>query len=76
VEIGSWKGRSTVALATAAQRRGNAHVVAIDPHLGDNGEFMEASPTFDEFLANLDRCGVREVVEPRRLTSHDARTSS
>jgi predicted O-methyltransferase YrrM len=73
VEIGSWKGRSTIALGLAAQERGDARVVAIDPHLGDNGEYLESSPTFDEFWENVDRAGVGDVVEARRLTSHDAR---
>src|SRR4051812_26267900 len=36
VEIGSWQGRSTVALATAARVWG-VPVVAIDPHLSGDG---------------------------------------
>lgn len=74
VEIGSWKGRSTVALALAAQSRGDAAVVAIDPHLGDNGEWMAESPTYEEFLRNVRNAGVESVVLPIRRLAHHARS--
>ena len=73
VEIGSWKGRSTIALGLAARRRGDTEVIAIDPHLGDNGEFYEDAETLTEFLANIERAGLSDVVRPVRALSHDAR---
>jgi predicted O-methyltransferase YrrM len=73
VEIGSWKGRSTIALGLAAQTRAGSTVVAIDPHLGDNGEFSDGEETFTDFLHNLERAGVADVVQPVRERSHDAR---
>jgi MMP 1-O-methyltransferase len=73
VEIGSWKGRSTIALGLAARRRGDTEVIAIDPHLGDNGEFYEDAETLTEFLANIERAGVSDVVRPIRAFSHEAR---
>jgi hypothetical protein len=73
VEIGSWKGRSTIALGLAAHARGDVEVMAIDPHLGDNGEFQEESETFTDFLQNIERAGVADVVRPVRSLSHDAR---
>src|SRR5437879_1474439 len=35
VEIGSRKGRSTIALAAAVKKRGSGKVFAIDPHTGE-----------------------------------------
>lgn len=75
VEIGSWKGRSTVALALAlADRPGK--VYSIDPHtpaVTGGGEWGEWNvDTFDEFLANIKRAGVQESVVPLRKLSSEA----
>jgi hypothetical protein len=75
IEIGSWKGRSTIALALAAKGRGDTDVIAIDPHLGDNGEFYEDAETFSDFTRNIEQAGVADVVRPVRARSHDARPS-
>ena len=76
VEIGSWKGRSTIALAQAVRDRGHplGRVVAIDPHTGsrEHHERFGAVDTFDEFLRNIDRAGLTDLVEPMRTTSLDA----
>ena len=69
VEIGSWKGRSTVWLAAGAHRAGQ-RVYAIDPHR-DSREDPTAN-TFSEFLENLRRAGVSDVVEPMVMTSAEA----
>ena len=70
VEIGSFRGRSTIVLARAAPD--GAEVVAIDPHLGsDRGpQEIAAQPELGEqdtqiFRANLERHGVLERVTPR-----------
>jgi predicted O-methyltransferase YrrM len=73
VEIGSWKGRSTVALALAARQRGDAVVTAIDPHLGDNGEWAQESDTYEAFLRNVSVAGLDDMVRPIRKFSHEAR---
>ena len=80
VEIGSFRGRSTIVLASAAPP--DTDVVAIDPHAGnDRGpqeiEGFEAEAATDNavFEANLDRAGVRSRVTHHRLFSaaaHDA----
>jgi predicted O-methyltransferase YrrM len=77
VEVGSWKGRSTIALASgAAARPGGGVVVAIDPHRGAVAHRMTGEPdSWHAFLANLERAGVRDAVEPVRATSRDARPS-
>jgi predicted O-methyltransferase YrrM len=76
VEIGSWKGRSTIALATGvAARRAGGVVHAIDPHRGGvlhrlTGE----ADSYGAFVANVERAGVRDVVDPIRTTSAEARS--
>jgi predicted O-methyltransferase YrrM len=63
VEIGSFRGRSTIVLAAAAAD--DVEVVAIDPHAGNDrgpGEIegfgAEAAADREAFLANLERAGV------------------
>jgi predicted O-methyltransferase YrrM len=71
VEIGSWKGRSTTWLASGARLAGR-RVYAIDPH-SRSREDPEAD-TLDEFLANLARGGLTDVVEPLIMRSEEAAT--
>jgi hypothetical protein len=77
VEIGSFRGRSTIVLALAAPD--GVQVVAIDPHLGgDRGpRELEARPELGEadheaFCANLQRAGVAGHVRHVRRFSQDA----
>lgn len=74
VEIGSFKGKSTVMLASIAGRFGLGRVVAIDPHkglgyLGTENPYL--SPTYEVFLNSLKTAGVEEHVEPHRALSQD-----
>jgi len=69
VEIGSWKGRSTVWLASGARLAGQ-RIIAIDPHAGSHED--PAARTFDEFASNLRRAGVDDVVTPLVMSSRDA----
>jgi hypothetical protein len=77
VEIGSFRGRSTIVLARAAPA--GVEVVAIDPHLGsDRGpQEIAAQPELGEqdmqtFRANLERHGVRDRVRHVRMLSSRA----
>ncbi|MAT05577.1 MAG: hypothetical protein CL424_11100 [Acidimicrobiaceae bacterium] len=77
VEIGSFQGRSTIVLATAAPP--GAQVVAIDPHAGNDrgpqeidGFADDAASDHARFNANLERAGVRERVRHLRCFSDDA----
>jgi predicted O-methyltransferase YrrM len=77
VEIGSFRGRSTIVFAQAAAE--GVEVVAIDPHAGtDRGpQEIETSAVTGEsdherFLANLERAGVRDRVRHVRSFSQDA----
>lgn len=71
VEIGSFKGKSTVMLAKLAERYGLGPIVAIDPHNFNNAE-LEAhrstpgSTSYDEFWSNLEAAGVSPYVEVHR----------
>jgi predicted O-methyltransferase YrrM len=74
VEIGSWKGRSTVALAAALRPEGRGRVHAIDPHGQDDaGRPTSELDTYPTFLANLRAAGVADLVEVHRTTSAAAR---
>lgn len=74
VEIGSWKGRSTIALAMGVKARGAGTVYAIDPHTGEPGS-TGVGPviTAVEFGRNVAAAGVDLVVELLVTTSHAAR---
>jgi hypothetical protein len=75
VEIGSFRGRSTVVLAGAAPD--GVEVVAIDPHAGNDrgprqisGFIDEAADDHDAFNANLVAAGVAERVRHIHEFSH------
>jgi SAM-dependent methyltransferase len=77
VEIGSFRGRSTIVLASAAPE--GAEVLAIDPHLGtDRGprEWVTSEDLGERdlhaFLGNLERAGVADRVRHVRRRSQEA----
>ena len=74
VEIGSFRGRSTIVLASAA-----ASVVAIDPHAGsDRGpqeiaaDAARGDADHEAFRTNLERAGVADRVRHVRRPSAEA----
>lgn len=74
MEIGSFKGKSTVMLATVAARYGQPPVVAIDPHAGLSylgTPTPHQDPTYNEFLASIKSAGVEAHVEIWRAFSRD-----
>lgn len=77
LEIGSFKGKSTVGLATIAQRYDLGPVVTVDPHtapsLTDPDLGGQAS-SWDAFTATLEQAGVATAVEPHRAYSRDLAT--
>ena len=79
VEIGSFRGRSAIVLAKAADP--TVEVVAIDPHFGsDRGpqeikaDAARGDSDFDRFHANLRAAGVEERIHHVRLPSQEAGT--
>jgi predicted O-methyltransferase YrrM len=77
VEIGSFRGRSTIILAAAAGD--GVEVVAIDPHAGNDrgpqqitGFSAEADADRDAFHANLQRAGIADRVRHVAAYSIDA----
>lgn len=77
VEIGSFRGRSMIAIARSAPE--GVEIVAIDPHAGNDRGPQEIEGFEDEaavdskvFLTNLERAGVRDRVTYVRKFSHDA----
>ena len=70
VEVGSYKGRSTIALALGVRDGPGGAVHAIDPHRpGVAQGLAKDEDSWDAFLANLERAGVRDSVKPLRTTS-------
>lgn len=74
VEIGSWKGKSTIILADGSRRGPRARVYAVDPHSGSPEHVAKYGrvDTYGEFLANISRAGVGDLVVPVRKTSAEA----
>jgi predicted O-methyltransferase YrrM len=77
VEIGSYRGRSTIVLADAAGD--GVRVVAVDPHAGNDrgpqqirGRAEEGEADRRAFEANLERAGVAARVSHVRLPSAEA----
>jgi hypothetical protein len=74
VEIGSFKGKSTVGLADISARYGLGQVVSIDPHNApcETDPPLNGQPTsFDDFLRAIREAGVADQVEPNRALSRD-----
>ncbi len=75
VEIGSFMGRSAIALALGLRARGAGRLWAVDPHTGSEQTISLCGEmdTYDVFVANLKKAGAMEFVEPMRTTSQLAR---
>jgi hypothetical protein len=57
LELGAYRGRSTIALASVAKR-----VVSVDWHRGDPA--VGNSDTLGRFMANVEAAGMRDKVVP------------
>ena len=74
VEIGSYKGRSTVMLAKVASHYRLGPIVSIDPHTHNLSLVHHGTPlpsTYDEFLSSLTKADVAKDVEIHRELSTD-----
>lgn len=80
VELGSWKGLSTVWLANGIKDRGNGKLYSVDTWKGTENEETHAEmlkdyepdQLYNEFLNNIKTAGVSEYVEPLRMTTLQA----
>lgn len=75
VEVGSYKGRSSVCLGLAARLNPNLpFVYAIDPFTGSK-EHRAIDPninTWDEFTANIEANNLDTIIRPMKMTSQEA----
>ena len=62
VEIGSWKGKSTICLASGSRDGARVPVYSVDLH---------RDKSFQRFAANVERAGLTELVRPIRASSQD-----
>jgi MMP 1-O-methyltransferase len=63
VEIGSWKGKSTICLGIGSRAGSSVPIYAVDPH---------ADYRFGDFKANVDRAGIADLVQPIASLSQPA----
>lgn len=73
VEIGSWKGKSTVWLGKGIEKSANEGTLlyAIDPHVGSS-EHQKSDQkvwTFPEFKNNIEKAKLQYIVHPLAMTS-------
>jgi hypothetical protein len=74
VEIGSFKGKSTIGVASIASAFNLGEVVSIDPHNAPcetDPDLNESATSFDDFQAALTRAGLRNRVEAHRAPSRE-----
>jgi len=73
VELGSWKGKSTVWLAKGTEAGQGNKVYSIDPHSGSKAHISEGKRnTYLAFLTNLNKADVQATVIPLVTTSGKA----
>ena len=62
VEIGSWKGKSTICLGKGVQDGNKAKIYAIHPHIGssEHQKRFDHVDTYQEFIGNIKNAGVDE----------------
>ena len=71
VEIGSWKGYSTICLAKGSLVGECVKVYAIDPHIGSevHRKMYGVVDTYPEFIKNITKLNVGNIVVPMVMTS-------
>lgn len=71
IEIGSWKGRSTICLAMGVRDGNGAIIYAIDPHKGssEHHRLFGKVDTYREFIRNIKAAEVEKFIKPVVKTS-------
>jgi MMP 1-O-methyltransferase len=74
VEVGSWKGKSTIWLGKGSLVGSKVKVWAVDPHTGsgEHHRYLGSVWTFDDFKRNINTAGLNGVVAPLVARSADA----
>lgn len=75
VEVGSWKGKSTIWLARGSEAGARVPIFAVDPHTGSpelRELFGDRIWTLPEFEENIERAGVGDLVFPLVTASEEA----
>ncbi len=74
VEVGSWKGKSTIWLGKGSRVGNNVKIYAIDPHTGDRGHRHRYGKvwTYEEFKKNIRKAKIDDLVIPIIKTSEEA----
>jgi MMP 1-O-methyltransferase len=75
VEIGSYKGKSTICLAKGSKKNNSTKIYAIDPHTAEATlDLTEDNPicTYNEFISNIKTAKVDDIIEPIKNTSEGA----
>lgn len=76
VEIGSWKGKSTICLGLGSKDGNRVKIYAIDPHTGssEHNRWYGKVDTYDEFITNIKDNTLLDLVIPLKLISKEAVT--
>lgn len=76
LEIGSWKGKSTICLALGSRDGRKVPVYAVDPHLGTQEQeiWLDGRSSFGIFKENITRAGLGHIVMPLVKRSTEAAT--
>lgn len=74
VEIGSWKGLSTTAIAKGSQEGLGNKVYSVDPHKGspEHKVMFKEVNTYEAFMQNITKEGVKDLITPFVMTSEEA----
>jgi len=74
VEIGSWKGKSTIWLGKGAKSGNKVKIYAIDPHFGssEHKKWYGKCWTYEEFKKNIKNAEIDDIVVPIVKISKDA----
>lgn len=80
VELGAWKGRSSACIGYALRDRGGGHLVSVDTWRGTDDESQHGTllagygedQLYREYLDNVSREGLSDLVEPWRMTTEAA----
>lgn len=74
VEVGSWKGRSTICIGKGLKEGEGSSVYSVDPHTGSSEHIRRFGhvDTYSEFLSNIKAAGIDTFVLPLKMTSLEA----